>query len=45
MQEEPRYQALRLPYLRPSARLDDAALEHLVALFAGSASCRPRPPA
>jgi predicted transcriptional regulator/transcriptional regulator with XRE-family HTH domain len=33
MQEEPRYQALRLPYLRPSARLDDAALEHLVALY------------
>src|SRR3984957_17843621 len=33
MQEDPRYQALRLPYLRPSARLDDAVLEHLVALF------------
>jgi predicted transcriptional regulator len=33
MQEDPRYQALRLPYLRPSARLDDAALEHLVALY------------
>jgi XRE family transcriptional regulator, fatty acid utilization regulator len=33
MQEDPRYQALRLPYLRPSARLDDAVLEHLVTLF------------
>ena len=33
MQEDPRYQGLRLPYLRPSARLDDAALEHLVGLF------------
>ena len=33
MQEDPRYQALRLPYLRPSAKLDDAALEHLVGLF------------
>jgi predicted transcriptional regulator/transcriptional regulator with XRE-family HTH domain len=34
MQEDPRYEALRLPYLRPSAKLDDTALEHLVALFA-----------
>ncbi|HET7522750.1 MAG TPA: helix-turn-helix domain-containing protein, partial [Acidimicrobiales bacterium] len=33
MQVDPRYQALRLPYLRPSAKLDDAALEHLVGLF------------
>ena len=33
MQEDPRYQSLQLPYLRPSARLDDAALEHVVALF------------
>jgi predicted transcriptional regulator/transcriptional regulator with XRE-family HTH domain len=33
MQEDPGYQALRLPYLRPSARLDDVALEHLVALY------------
>ncbi len=33
MQEDPGYQALRLPYLRPTARLDDAALEHLVALY------------
>lgn len=33
MQEDPRYQALRLPYLKPSARLDDVALEHLTGLF------------
>ncbi|MGH9116196.1 MAG: helix-turn-helix domain-containing protein [Acidimicrobiales bacterium] len=33
MQDDPLYDGLRLPYLRPSARLDDAALEHLVALF------------
>ncbi|HXR21538.1 MAG TPA: XRE family transcriptional regulator [Acidimicrobiales bacterium] len=33
MQDDPRYQALQLPYLRPSARLDNAALEHVVALF------------
>jgi XRE family transcriptional regulator, fatty acid utilization regulator len=33
MQEDPRYLALKLPYLRPSAKLDDTALEHLVALF------------
>src|SRR5689334_20253821 len=33
MQEDPRYQDLRLPYLRPTARLDDAVLEHLVALY------------
>ena len=33
MQNDPRYQALQLPYLRPSARLDDATLEHVVALF------------
>ncbi len=33
IQEDPRYQALRLPYLRPSSRLDDTALEHVVALF------------
>jgi XRE family transcriptional regulator, fatty acid utilization regulator len=33
MQEDPAYQELRLPYLRPSARLDDVALEHLVALY------------
>lgn len=33
MQQDPRYQALRLPYLKPSARLDTAALEHIVTLF------------
>jgi transcriptional regulator with XRE-family HTH domain/predicted transcriptional regulator len=33
MQDDPRYQALRLPYLKASARLDGAALEHIVALF------------
>jgi transcriptional regulator with XRE-family HTH domain len=33
MQEDPRYQDLRLPYLRPTARLDDVVLEHLVALY------------
>ena len=33
MQEDPLYRSLQLPYLRPSARLDDVALEHLVALF------------
>jgi transcriptional regulator with XRE-family HTH domain/predicted transcriptional regulator len=33
MQEHPRYRELQLPYLRPTARLDDAALEHIVALF------------
>ncbi len=33
-QEDPAYQALLLPYLKPSARLDDAALEHIMALFA-----------
>ena len=33
IQEDPRYLELRLPYLRPTARLDDAVLEHLVTLF------------
>ena len=33
IQDDPRYQELRLPYLRPSARLDDVALEHVIALF------------
>ncbi|MHB1535271.1 MAG: helix-turn-helix domain-containing protein [Acidimicrobiales bacterium] len=33
MQDDPAYRDLQLPYLRPSARLDDAALEHLVALY------------
>ena len=33
MQDDPAYRDLQLPYLRPSARLDDTALEHVVALF------------
>jgi XRE family transcriptional regulator, fatty acid utilization regulator len=33
MQDEPMYRDLQLPYLRPSAKLDDTALEHVVALF------------
>ncbi|HLX77618.1 MAG TPA: helix-turn-helix domain-containing protein [Acidimicrobiales bacterium] len=33
IQNDPRYASLHLPYLRPSARLDDVAIEHLVALF------------
>lgn len=33
MQEDPRYAALQLPYLRPSARTDDVVLQHLVALY------------
>ncbi|MGB9113217.1 MAG: ImmA/IrrE family metallo-endopeptidase, partial [Acidimicrobiales bacterium] len=33
VQEDPRYESLRLPYLRPSAGLDDAAIEHVLALF------------
>ena len=33
IQEDPRYRSLQLPYLRPTARLDDAVIEHLVALF------------
>lgn len=33
MQEDPRYRALRLPQLRPSARTDDATLQHLTTLF------------
>lgn len=32
-QEDERYVQLGLPHLRPSARLDDTALEHVVALF------------
>ena len=32
-QQDPRYKALRLGYLKPSARLGDDVLEHLVALF------------
>ncbi|HET9071744.1 MAG TPA: helix-turn-helix domain-containing protein [Acidimicrobiales bacterium] len=33
IQDDPRYGDLRLPHLKPSARLDDVALEHIVALF------------
>ena len=33
MQRDPRYQTLGLPYLKSSARLDPAALEHIVTLF------------
>lgn len=33
IQQDPRYGALRLPHLRPSARVDDVALEHVVALY------------
>jgi XRE family transcriptional regulator, fatty acid utilization regulator len=33
IQEDPRYQSLHLPYLRPSAGLDDTAIEHVLALF------------
>jgi transcriptional regulator with XRE-family HTH domain len=33
IQEDPLYRSLGLPHLRPSARLDDAALEHVVSLF------------
>ena len=32
-QEEPLYQSLDLPHLKPSARLPDLTLEHLVALY------------
>jgi predicted transcriptional regulator/transcriptional regulator with XRE-family HTH domain len=33
IQEDPRYQRLGLPHLRPSARVDDAVLEHVVGLW------------
>ncbi|MGA8296154.1 MAG: helix-turn-helix domain-containing protein [Acidimicrobiales bacterium] len=33
VQEDPRYQRLRLPYLRPTAGLDDVAIEHVLTLF------------
>lgn len=33
IQEDPRYVSLRLPYLRPTAGLDDVAIEHVLALF------------
>ena len=45
MQDDPRYQRLRLPYLRATARLDDTALEHLVALFEQVRALTDRPPA
>lgn len=32
-QSTPRYQALRLPYLKPSTRVPDEVLEHVVTLF------------
>ena len=32
-QEDPRYEALGLPYLKPSAKLGDEVLEHLLALW------------
>jgi len=32
-QEDPRYQALELPYLKPTAKLGDEVLEHIVALW------------
>lgn len=44
IQEDARYQALRLPYVRPSARLDDAVLEHLVGLFDRVKELEDRPP-
>ncbi len=44
MQEDPRYQRLRLPYLRATARLDDTALEHLVALFEQVRALADHPP-
>jgi transcriptional regulator with XRE-family HTH domain len=33
MQEDPLYKTMRLPYLKPSTRLDTTAMEHIVALF------------
>src|SRR5262245_64026268 len=32
-QEDPLYQALRLPWLKPSSRVPDDVLEHVVTLF------------
>ncbi|MEA3018796.1 MAG: family transcriptional regulator, fatty acid utilization regulator [Actinomycetota bacterium] len=43
MQELPGYRELRLPYLRPSARLDDTALEHIVTLFEQLQAAAPEP--
>jgi XRE family transcriptional regulator, fatty acid utilization regulator len=44
IQEDPRYQSLQLPYIRPTARLDDAVLEHLVALFEQVKELSAQPP-
>jgi transcriptional regulator with XRE-family HTH domain/predicted transcriptional regulator len=33
IQEDPLYKTLRLPYLKPSARMDGTTLEHIVTLF------------
>ncbi len=33
IQQDPLYASLRLPYLRPGARVDDVALEHIVSLY------------
>ncbi|HTW12221.1 MAG TPA: helix-turn-helix domain-containing protein [Solirubrobacteraceae bacterium] len=33
IQDDPRYKALRLPYLKPSARMDAATMEHIIKLF------------
>jgi predicted transcriptional regulator/transcriptional regulator with XRE-family HTH domain len=43
IQDDPRYRSLQLPYLRPSARLEDAAIEHIVALYAQLPSRTPSP--
>lgn len=43
-QEDPLYRTLCLPYVRPSARLDDAVLEHLVGLFERVKQLEDRPP-
>ncbi|HET9732978.1 MAG TPA: helix-turn-helix domain-containing protein [Acidimicrobiales bacterium] len=45
MQDDPGYQALRLPYLRPSAKLEDNALEHIVALYGRLREVGAAPPA
>jgi transcriptional regulator with XRE-family HTH domain/predicted transcriptional regulator len=45
LQEAPHLQDLRLPYLRPTARLDDAVLEHLVALYGQIQQLSSRPTA
>jgi predicted transcriptional regulator/DNA-binding XRE family transcriptional regulator len=51
IQDDPRFVALRLPYLRPTARTDDAQLEQIVALWelnvdlSAQLARRPSPPA